>query len=149
MRILRERTRGSLVPSDERPLLEVALRLRHRPLSSKRIAQVRIELDDQVLAEAWRVLSLISKDSLSQANPLMKLLVESVVIDELSRPESSAVAALRRAVRERFRQQVPGQALIDAIERLRGPLAVRGTGESGITTAAEPRRERTRLGGGH
>ena len=53
------------------------------PLASKRIAQVRIDSDQRSLSEAWRVLSLITRDSLSQANPLTKLLVERVVIDEL------------------------------------------------------------------
>jgi predicted type IV restriction endonuclease len=72
------------------------------PLASKRIAQVRIDSDERSLSEAWRVLSLVGKESLSQANPLTNLLVERVVIDELSRPDSPSIVALRRAVRERF-----------------------------------------------
>jgi predicted type IV restriction endonuclease len=118
------------------------------PLASKRIAQVRIDADDRSLAEAWRVLSLIGKDSLTHPNPLANLLIERVVIDELNRPDSAAIQALRRVVRERFREQVSAQAVIDAIERLRGPEAVQGTAEvgvvpeAGITPPARNRRQR-------
>jgi hypothetical protein len=118
------------------------------PLAAKRIAQVRIDSDDRSLAEAWRVLSLIGKDSLSQANPLTNLLIERVVIDELNRPDSAAIQALRRVVRERFREQVPAQAVIDAIERLRGPDAIQGktemavVGESGAPSTVLRRRQR-------
>jgi hypothetical protein len=64
------------------------------------------------------VLSLIGKDSFSLVNPLAKILIERVVLDELRRSDSPAVAALRRSVRERFREQVSGQAVIDVLEAL-------------------------------
>jgi hypothetical protein len=107
------------------------------PLAAKRIAQVRIDSEQRTLSEAWRVLSLIGKDSLSQANPLTKLLIERVVIDELTRPDSPAINALRRAIRERFREQVSAQSVIDAIERLRGPEAIQGNPEISIAAREE------------
>jgi predicted type IV restriction endonuclease len=61
-------------------------------LAEKKVAEVRLDGDEGHLAEAWRVLSLVSKTSLGQANPLTKLLVERVVRDELSRPDSGYVA---------------------------------------------------------
>jgi hypothetical protein len=89
-------------------------------LAEKKVAQVRLDGDEASLAEAWRVLSLVSKASLGQANPLTRLLVERVVIDELRRPDTAVVAALRKAVRDRFREQVPSQVILEVLDRLRG-----------------------------
>ena len=87
------------------------------PLVAKKVAQVHVDGDEESVAEAWRVLSLIARDSLMQTNPLTRLLVERVVSDELSRADSAAVLALRKAVRDRFREQVPAQAVLEAINR--------------------------------
>lgn len=76
-------------------------------LASKRVAQVRLDGDEQALGEAWRVLSLVAKDSLGQNNTLTKLLVERVVIDELNRTDSPAIATLRRAVKSHRRSRTP------------------------------------------
>jgi hypothetical protein len=89
------------------------------PLQAKRVAQVRLNGDEAELQEALRILSMLSKDAMARANPLASLLVERVVLDELSRPDSPAVAALRRAVRDRFGDQVATQAVLQAVESIR------------------------------
>jgi hypothetical protein len=89
-------------------------------LASKKVAQVSLDAGREMLIEAWRVLSLVAKDSLVGSNPLTKLLVERVVIDELSRHDSPTITALRRAVRERFREQVPARTLFEVVDRLLG-----------------------------
>ncbi len=85
------------------------------PLAAKRVAEVRLDLDAQAAGKAWSVLSLFSHESLSQSPPLTKLLIQRVVADELARPDSSAITALRRAVKERFGESVSAQAVLDAI----------------------------------
>jgi hypothetical protein len=85
------------------------------PLAAKHVARVRLDQDAQAAKEAWSVLSLFSRSSLSQSPPLTKLLVRRVLADELARPDSGAIAALRKAVKERFGETVSGQVLVDAI----------------------------------
>lgn len=121
-------------------------------LAAKRVAQARLDGDEQSVAEAWRVLSLLAKQSLGQTNPLIKLLVERVVIDELTRPDSPSVAALRKSVRERFREQVSGQVVLDVLDQFwkSGPIAApSGSGApapSLVTASARSRPARVSLG---
>jgi hypothetical protein len=128
------------------------------PLHEKRVAAVHVDGDERALKEAWQVLSLFARDSLAQSNPLTLLLAERAILDELARPDSQAVAALRRAVQMRFGERVSGQVVVAAIEKLRGmadtderssvdpepegPTA--SAGESGPTTRV--RRPRAALG---
>lgn len=95
------------------------------PLTEKRVASIRLDGDEASLSDAWDVLTLFSKHSLAQANPLTRLLAERVIIDELSRPDSPAVAALRKAVRDRFGERVTAQTVVDVVERMRGRVAPR------------------------
>lgn len=88
------------------------------PLADKRVAQVRLDGDEAGIAEAWEVLSLFSRDSLTQASPMGRLLAERVIHDELSRPDSPAILALRRAIRERFGERVAPQGIVDVISKL-------------------------------
>jgi len=88
------------------------------PLEAKKVAQVRFDGDEAALADAARILGLVAKDSLTHPNPLTRLLVERVVIDELRRPDSPVVTALRRAVRDRFREQVSAQVVLDVLGQL-------------------------------
>lgn len=88
------------------------------PLSDKRVAQVRLDGDQSDILEAWEVLSLFSRDSLTQASPMSKLLAERVITDELTKPDSAAIQALRRAVRDRFGERVAPQAIVDVIAKL-------------------------------
>ena len=88
------------------------------PLEEKRVAAVRLDGDDEALAQAWEVLSLFSLDALERSNPISALLIERVVADELSNPESSAVSALRRSVRSRFGERVSGAGVVAAVEKL-------------------------------
>ena len=69
------------------------------PLQAKKVAQVRLNGSESELEEASRVLGMLSKQTMTHVNPLTSLLVERVVKDELSRPDSAAVTALKRAVR--------------------------------------------------
>lgn len=93
------------------------------PLAEKKVAEVRLDGDEEATARAWSVLSLFSKESLSRSAPLTQLLVERVVADELLRPDSAAISSLRRAVKERFGEQVSGQTVIDALQRTMEELA--------------------------
>lgn len=88
------------------------------PLSEKRVAHVRLDGDEAAVQEAWEVLSLFSRDSLTQASPMSKLLAERVIADELARPESPAIQALRRAIRDRFGERVAPQAIVDVVSKL-------------------------------
>ena len=88
------------------------------PLSDKRVAQVRLDGEPSEIMEAWDVLSLFSRDSLTQASPMSKLLAERVITDELTKPDSAAIQALRRAVRDRFGERVAPQAIVDVIAKL-------------------------------
>jgi hypothetical protein len=91
------------------------------PLSEKKVASVSLDGDEASISEAWGVLSLFARDSLAQANPLTKLLAERVILDELSKPDSPAVTALRKAIRDRFGERVTAQAVVDVVARLRSP----------------------------
>ncbi len=118
------------------------------PLAAKRVAEVRLDLDARSAARAWSVLSLFSHESLSQSPPLTKLLVQRVVADELTRPESPAISALRRAVKDRFGETVTAQAVLDAVVEAMPAVAMSGPeSEVGASTevassvpAARPRR---------
>jgi len=98
-------------------------RLWQRTLEAKKVAQVRLNGSEAELEEASRVLSMLSKRAMTSANPLTSLLVERVVKDELRRPDSPAVIALRRAVRDRFGDQVATQAVLQALEPINGPAS--------------------------
>jgi hypothetical protein len=87
------------------------------PLAEKKVADVRLDGDEETTARAWSVLSLFSLESLSRSAPLTQLLIERVVADEMSRADSPAVNALRRAVKDRFGEQVSGQSVLDALRR--------------------------------
>ncbi|MEX0749316.1 MAG: type I restriction enzyme HsdR N-terminal domain-containing protein [Dehalococcoidia bacterium] len=84
-------------------------------LAAKHVAAVRLDSDAQAAAKAWAVLSLFSRDSLARSSPLTKLLIERVIADELARPDSPAINALRRAVKDRFGETVTGQAVLDVL----------------------------------
>jgi hypothetical protein len=87
-------------------------------LAAKHVAQVRLDGDARSAGKAWTVLSLFSRESLSQSPPLTKLLVERVITDELARIDAPAISALRRAVKVRFGENVSAQAIVDAIQQL-------------------------------
>jgi hypothetical protein len=106
------------------------------PLPEKRVASVRLDGGDAELAEAWGVLALFARQSLVEANPPSQLLADRVILDELSRPDSPAVASLRRAVRDRFGERVTGQAVVDAIARLR--LGAGSVASGGAVAADAP-----------
>jgi len=86
-------------------------------LAAKHVAHVRLDADAQSAVKAWSVLSLFSRESLSQSPPLTKLLVERVIADELVRVDAPAISALRRAVKDRFGENVSAQAIVDAIQQ--------------------------------
>ena len=90
------------------------------PLAEKRVAVVALDGDERSIIDAWEVLSLFARDALVQTSPLSQLLAERVVIDELSRPDSPAVAALRKAIQSRFGERVSGQVVVAAVEKARG-----------------------------
>jgi hypothetical protein len=105
------------------------------PLADKRVAQVGVGENETADAEAWAVLSLFSKQALSRAEPLTRLLTERVVRDELQDPGSPAITALRNAVRSRFGERVSTQAVVDAAVRLMAPDRARALGvERGSTS---------------
>jgi hypothetical protein len=115
------------------------------PLADKRVAHVRIDGDEMAISEAWEVLSLFSRDSLTQASPMSKLLAERVITDELVRPDSAAVQALRRAIRERFGERVAPQAIVDVIGKLiarprasSAPIAEAAAGSTPIVESTTP-----------
>lgn len=117
------------------------------PLAEKEVAQVRLDGDELEVARAWSVLSLFARDSVSQPAPLTQLLIDRVVADELQRPDAPAIQALRRAVRSRFSEQVPGQAVLDAIRRLMSDepedLPIGHQQDPGASAAPAQRRQRT------
>jgi len=121
------------------------------PLESKKVADVTLGGDDLQTAAAWKTLALFARESLMQANPLTELLVDRVLIDELGRGDSAVVAALRKAVRDRFGVNVPPQAVLGAVRRLNpqqgGPTTVAAASTDGDLPApvsrpklASPRR---------
>lgn len=119
------------------------------PLADKKVAQVKLDGDEVATQEAWDVLSLFSRESLSQASPMTQLLAERVITDELARPDSSAIAALRKAIRARFGERVAPQGIVDAIARIMSrrtaPLASVPEAESpSIIVKAPPQRRRGR-----
>ncbi len=106
------------------------------PLAGKHVAHVRLDSDAQAAAKAWSVLSLFSRESLAQSPPLTTLLVERVVSDELQRTDSSAITALRRAVKGRFGENVSSQAILDAVRSIMTPSSLE-VGQEESTTSAE------------
>lgn len=101
------------------------------PLADKRVATVRLDSDERGLEEAWDVLSLFMRSTLVQASPLAQLLAERVIVDELSRPDSAAVSALRRAIQTRFGERVSPQVVVEVIERWRNraPASIQAAAE--------------------
>ena len=87
-------------------------------LKDKWIAEVRLDGDELGVEQAWAVLSAFSRQSLVKPNPITSLLVERVVADELTRPDSKAVMGLRRSVQQRFGERVSGEAVLSAIRRV-------------------------------
>lgn len=114
-------------------------------LVQKQVSRVGL-VDDREAEKAWQVLSLFSRESLSRAMPLTRLLVDRVVEDELRRAESPAVHALRRAVKTRFDEQVSSAEVVDSVRRLTGseshiglqavPAAVATAGAAGRRATA-------------
>jgi len=93
-------------------------------LAAKHVATVRLDGDAPSASKAWAVLSLFARESLARSSPLTRLLVERVLTDELGRSDSPAVNALRRAVKERFGENVTGQAILDVLrESLTPPIS--------------------------
>lgn len=88
------------------------------PLAEKRVAEVRLDGDERSLRRAWEVLSLFRRDAIATPSPLAALLVERVLVDELARPNSPAVEAIRKSVLRRFGERVPGRAVVAAFEQL-------------------------------
>ena len=62
-------------------------------LKDKWIAEVRLDGEELGVEQAWAVLSAFSRESLVKPNPITSLLVERVVADELTRPDSKAARA--------------------------------------------------------
>lgn len=113
------------------------------PLAQKRVAEVRLDGDDAATQQAWEMLSLFSREDLGQMNPLVSLLVERVVADELARPDSPAVDALRRAINARFGERVPGSAVVAAIGRRLSNTVGSTPGEAGRPLGASTTAART------
>lgn len=88
------------------------------PLSDKRVAEVRLGTDPLEVERAWEVLSMFSRESLGASSPLSALLIDRVVADELAGPDSGAVNALRKALRDRFGERASGDAVVAAVNRL-------------------------------
>lgn len=105
------------------------------PLTEKRVAGVALDGDLQNTDDAWAVLSSFSQDALAQATPLTNLLVERVVADELGRPDSRAVEALRKVVAARFGERVSGPVVVAAIQQVISKL---GTMETGAKQVFQP-----------
>ncbi len=107
------------------------------PLADKKVAQVRLDGDAAATAEAWEVLALFSRDSLTQASPMSNLLAERVITDELTKVDSPAVQALRRAIRDRFGERVAPQAIVEVIAKfISRPRSVAAVTPPSTETAA-------------
>jgi hypothetical protein len=104
------------------------------PLPEKKVAEFFIGIEEESLNEAWRILSMFSRESLARNDPLIGLLIDRVVADELTRPESGAVAALQRALKTRFGERVTGQEIV---RRLWAGFT-HGDGEAGQTGQRKP-----------
>ena len=87
-------------------------------LNDKWIAEVRLDGDELGVEQAWAVLSAFSRESLVKPNPITSLLVERVVADELTRPDSKAVKGLLGSVQQRFGERVSGEAVLSAVRRV-------------------------------
>ena len=61
---------------------------------------------------------MFSRESLGASSPLSALLIDRVVADELAGPDSGAVNALRKALRDRFGERASGDAVVAAVNRL-------------------------------
>ncbi len=102
-------------------------------LADKHVAEVRLDGATDLAAKAWSVLSFFT---LSQSVPLTKLLIDRVIADELSQTDAPAILALRRAVKDRFGENVSGQAVVDGIaEMVRA--AIPGVGVTDNETLAD------------
>lgn len=141
MRRVREYPGRPLVPYHERDRLALYDAHAKRPLAEKKVAEVRIDGDEEATAEAWSVLSLFSLESLSRPAPLTQLLVERVVADELSRADSPAVSALRRGVKDRFGEQVSGQAVLNALRQAMGQVVAHP--DADVPSPSKPQRQRS------
>lgn len=89
------------------------------PLADKRVATIRLDGTEGDWARSWGVLGLFSRQSLADSNPLTTLLADRVVVDELSKPDSPAINALRKAITERFGERVSGAIVVEAVARWR------------------------------
>ena len=103
------------------------------PLKDKRVAEVRIDGDADSTEEAWDVLLMLALDEAVASRALQTLLIERVVSDQLSSPDSPAIVALRRDIRRRFGETVSGDAIVEFIDSYRS-----GAGVSTSETTAEP-----------
>jgi hypothetical protein len=82
------------------------------PLAEKKVVEFSIGIEEPALVQAWSVLSMFSKESLARNDPLIGLLIDRVVYDDLSRAESGAISALQRTLRIRFGERVSGQEIV-------------------------------------
>ncbi len=95
---------------------EIYYLLPGKALADMKIVSVSLRGDNEQAIRAWSVLSLFSRDTITRAP--QRLLLDRVVAAELSRPNSSTIAALRRVAKDSIGNQIPGQAIIEAIARV-------------------------------
>lgn len=88
------------------------------PLAEKRVAFVEIRNDPKSVDDAWAVLSLLSRDAFAQSNGPATLILDRFVRQELLRPDSSAIRAIRASAKDRIGVTATGMEIIQAIERL-------------------------------
>ena len=105
------------------------------PLAAKEVTRVRLDGDAAATETAWRVLRLFARQAIARPSPLATLLIERVVQDELTNPSSPTVKTLRKAIQGRFRERVPGDAVVQVVEALLHPQAL---GDGGLSTQADP-----------
>ena len=114
------------------------------PLTEKRVAAVRLDGDDESLTRAWEMLSLFGREALERPNPIASLLIGRVVADDLSDPDSSAIGALRRAVRARFGERVTSASIVAAVEKLTHVFPTISQPQEEVAAAAETKRRASR-----
>lgn len=99
----------------------------------KRVAEVRIDGDADTTEAAWDALLMLAHDEAVASRALQSLLIERVVLDQLSSPDSPAITALRRDIYRRFNERVSGEAIVEFIDSYRAGIDVSAT-----ETTSEP-----------
>ncbi len=102
-------------------------------LEDKRVAEVRIDADAGSTEEAWQALLVLAYDEAVATRARQALLIERVVSDQLSSPDSSAITELRRDIHRRFKERVSGDAIVEFIDSYRS-----GTGATVPESRPEP-----------